>query len=136
MSRKDAGLPPEYRPRPSASHPFSQTSSCTVVQMKAVSAVILALVASASGHAIFQKISINGADQGQLRGVRAPNSNYPLQNVNDAELACNKNLQNKDNNVHTIAPGARIGAWWGHVIGGPQGSNDPDHPIAASHKGQ
>ena len=25
---------------------------------------------------------------------------------------------------------------WGHVIGGKQGANDPDHPIAASHKGR
>lgn len=24
----------------------------------------------------------------------------------------------------------------GHVIGGKQSANDPDHPIAASHKGQ
>jgi cellulase len=34
-----------------------------------------------------------------------------------------------------VAPGDEIGAWWQHVIGGPQGPNDPDNPIAASHKG-
>lgn len=103
--------------------------------MKA-SSILLAFAATVSGHAIFQKISIDGADQGQLKGVRAPGSNYPIQNVNDPELACNKNIQYKDNNIHSVNPGARIGAWWGHVIGGPQGSNDPDNPIASSHKGQ
>ncbi|KAM0281195.1 hypothetical protein ACHAQH_003625 [Verticillium albo-atrum] len=96
---------------------------------------LLALAATATSHAIFQKVSVNGVDQGQLKGVRAPSSNNPVQNVNDADFACNKNIQYKDNNIITVPAGARVGAWWGHVIGGPQGSNDPDHPIAASHKG-
>ncbi|RNJ56980.1 hypothetical protein D7B24_006503 [Verticillium nonalfalfae] len=96
---------------------------------------LLALAATATSHAIFQKVSVNGVDQGQLKGVRAPSSNNPVQNVNDADFACNKNIQYKDNNILTVPAGARVGAWWGHVIGGPQGSNDPDHPIAASHKG-
>ncbi|KAF3356883.1 hypothetical protein VdG1_03441 [Verticillium dahliae VDG1] len=96
---------------------------------------LLALAATVTSHAIFQKVSVNGVDQGQLKGVRAPSSNNPVQNVNDADFACNKNIQHKDNNILTVPAGARVGAWWGHVIGGPQGSNDPDHPIAASHKG-
>jgi hypothetical protein len=37
--------------------------------------------------------------------------------------------------VISVPAGAKLGAWWGHVIGGAQGPNDPDHPIAASHKG-
>lgn len=37
--------------------------------------------------------------------------------------------------VLDVAPGDEIGAWWQHVIGGPQFPNDPDNPIAASHKG-
>jgi cellulase len=89
----------------------------------------------AYGHCIFQKVSVNGVDQGQLKGVRATNSNNPIQNVNDPDLACNKNLQYKDNNIIEIPAGARVGAWWGHIIGGPQVPNDPDHPIAPSHKG-
>lgn len=32
-------------------------------------------------------------------------------------------------------PGDRIGAWFQHVIGGPQFSGDADNPIAKSHKG-
>jgi cellulase len=101
--------------------------------MKALS--VLCLAASASAHAIFQRVSVNGVDQGQLKGVRAPYSNSPIQNVNDANFACNANIQLKDNTVLTIPAGARVGAWWQHEIGGPSGPNDPDNPIAASHKG-
>ncbi|KAH6640929.1 glycosyl hydrolase family 61-domain-containing protein [Chaetomium tenue] len=101
--------------------------------MKAFSLVTLAT--AVSGHAIFQRLSVNGQDQGQLKGIRAPYSNYPIQNVNDANMACNANIQIKDNNVIRIPAGARVGAWWQHEIGGPSGPNDPDNPIAASHKG-
>jgi hypothetical protein len=94
------------------------------------------LVSSATAHTIFQKVSVNGADQGQLKGVRAPDSDYPITNVNDGSFACNKDLTHKDSTVITIPAGAKVGAWWGHVIGGAQGSNDPDNPIAKSHKGQ
>jgi len=90
---------------------------------------------AANAHTIFQKVSVNGVDQGQLKGVRAPDSDYPIQDVNDAEFACNKGITHKDSTIINIPAGARVGSWWGHVIGGPQGSNDPDNPIAASHKG-
>ena len=96
---------------------------------------VLCLAASASAHAIFQKVSVNGVDQGQLKGVRAPGSNNPIQNVNDAGFACNNNIQFKDNTVITVPAGARVGAWWAHEIGGAAGPNDPDNPIASSHKG-
>jgi len=100
-----------------------------------LSATILALAASASGHSIFQKVSVNGADQGQLKGVRAPSSDSPIQNVNDGSFACNKGLQYKDNTIINVPAGAKVGAWWGHVIGGAQSANDADNPIARSHKG-
>lgn len=98
-------------------------------------ALLLVLATTISAHTIFQKVSVNGVDQGQLKGVRAPYSDYPIQNVNEGAFACNKDLQLKDNTVISIPGGARVGAWWGHVIGGEQMPNDPDHPIAASHKG-
>jgi cellulase len=56
--------------------------------------------------------------------------------VNDGAFACNKDLKHKDSTVISVPAGAKVGAWWGHVIGGAQGANDPDHPIAKSHKGQ
>ncbi|KAI2610228.1 glycoside hydrolase family 61 protein [Hypoxylon fragiforme] len=100
-----------------------------------VQSIILGLSALASGHTIFQKVSVNGVDQGQLKGVRAPDSDYPIQNVNDAAFACNKDLKHTDSTVITIPAGAKVGAWWGHVIGGAQSANDADNPIAKSHKG-
>lgn len=93
---------------------------------------LLGLVAS---HAIFQKMSVNYVDQGQLKGIRAPAHNNPLQKVNDPDFACNKYIVYDDANVIWVPAGARVGAWWGHVIGGAQIPNDPDHPIARSHKG-
>lgn len=78
---------------------------------------IAALAASASGHTIMQKLSVNGQDQGQLKGVRAPTSDYPLYSPNDANFACNTGIVYKDNNVISIPAGAKVGAWWGHVIG-------------------
>ncbi|KAK4249255.1 putative endo-beta-1,4-glucanase D [Corynascus novoguineensis] len=95
---------------------------------------VIALAASAQAHSIFQKLSVNGADQGQLVGLRAPSSDYPVYNVNDAQLACGL-PGSQSNQVINVKAGDRIGAWWGHVLGGEQYPNDPDHPIASSHKG-
>ncbi|KAL2264216.1 hypothetical protein VTK26DRAFT_48 [Humicola hyalothermophila] len=96
---------------------------------------LVALATSASAHSIFQKVSVDGVDQGQLKGVRAPYSNYPIEDVSHPDFACNTNIQLRDSTVIKIPAGARVGAWWGHEIGGAAGPNDPDHPIAASHKG-
>jgi hypothetical protein len=43
-----------------------------IMRLSFVSAA--ALVSTASAHTIFQKVSVNGVDQGQLKGVRAPDS--------------------------------------------------------------
>lgn len=101
-----------------------------------IATAFLSLAALASAHTIFQKVSVNGADQGQLKGVRAPDSDYPIQNVNDASFACNKDIKHQDSTIISVPAGAKVGAWWGHVIGGAQSANDPDDPIAASHKGR
>ncbi|RDL30660.1 Glycosyl hydrolase family 61 [Venustampulla echinocandica] len=104
--------------------------------MKTHALLLAALAASSvTGHTIMQKISVGGADQGQLKGVRAPDSDYPIQDVNDGSFACNKDIKHQDSTVISVAAGAKVGGWWGHVIGGAQGSNDPDNPIASSHKG-
>ena len=91
---------------------------------------------SVSAHTIFQRLSVNGADQGQLVGVRAPDSDYPVQDVNSGDIACNTGLHNPISSaVVSIPAGAKVGSWWQHILGGPQGSNDPDNPIAKSHHG-
>lgn len=105
--------------------------------MKTVSALLFsALAATGYAHTIFQKVSVNGVDQGELVGVRAPSTNNPTYDVTTSAISCNSNLnQPVSSAVINIPAGAKVGAWWEHVIGGPQGANDPDNPIASSHKG-
>jgi cellulase len=75
-------------------------------------------------------------DKGQLVGIRTPNSNNPIQNVNDANFACNSGFRTPvSTTVIDVNAGDKVGVQWGHVIGGAQFANDKDHPIAASHKG-
>jgi len=102
--------------------------------MKFLLTSLLAYGLAVEGHTIFQKLSVNGQDHGQLTGIRAPNNNNPVQDVNSANMACGQS-GTKSNTVIPVAPGDRLGAYWGHVIGGAQFANDVDHPIARSHKG-
>ncbi|KAK2767425.1 hypothetical protein FQN54_003581 [Arachnomyces sp. PD_36] len=90
-------------------------------------------------------VSVNGAGQGFLVGVRAPDSDYvicsykcgqPIMDVNDANIACNTGYHSPvSTEIIEIAAGDKAGALWGHVLGGEQMPNDPDNPIASSHKG-
>jgi cellulase len=101
------------------------------------SATLAALAAtSVSAHTIFQEVSVDGAEQGLLFGVRAPDSNYPVQDVLSGDITCNTGLHSPvSSDVITIPAGAKVGTFWQHLIGGPQGANDPDNPIASSHHG-
>ncbi|OBT53741.1 hypothetical protein VE04_06612 [Pseudogymnoascus sp. 24MN13] len=101
------------------------------------SATLAALAAtSVSAHTIFQEVSVDGASQGLLFGVRAPDSNNPVQDVLSADITCNTGLHSPvSSDVISIPAGAKVGTFWQHLVGGPQGSNDPDNPIASSHHG-
>ncbi|KAF2011786.1 lytic polysaccharide monooxygenase [Aaosphaeria arxii CBS 175.79] len=105
--------------------------------MKFFAAAVLSLLPALSvAHTIAQRVRVNGQDFGQLNGIKAPNSNNPIQNVNDAAMACNSNYrQPTSTQVINVKAGDKVGVLWGHVIGGAQFANDPDHPIAKSHKG-
>ncbi|KAK2008413.1 family 61 glycosyl hydrolase [Colletotrichum eremochloae] len=89
----------------------------------------------ANAHAIFQRLAVNGVDQGRLKGIRAPESIDPIEDVNDVDFACNKNIIYEDGSVVAVPAGAEVGAWWAHGIDGPLYPSDVDHPIAAKHKG-
>lgn len=102
--------------------------------MKFSALASLALAAVVQGHAIFQELSVNGARQGLLAGIRAPNQNNPVTSVSSGDITCGV-VASRDSRVISVPAGARLGALYQHLIGGPQGSNDPDNPIAASHKG-
>ncbi|KAF9871230.1 glycosyl hydrolase family 61 [Colletotrichum karsti] len=95
----------------------------------------ITLAAGANAHAIFQRMAVNGVDQGQLKGIRAPEDSGPITNVNDKDFACNKDLSYLDKTVITVPAGAKVGALFGHVIGGAMEPGDQDQPIAEDHKG-
>lgn len=94
----------------------------------------LALAASVNGHSIMQKIKVAGVDQGQLVGVRAPPDNNPVQDVSSSNLICGA-AGKTSSKVITIPAGSSVAGAWAHAFGGPQGANDADNPIAASHHG-
>ncbi|KAF2685798.1 lytic polysaccharide monooxygenase [Lentithecium fluviatile CBS 122367] len=94
------------------------------------------LPALASAHCVAQRVRVNGADKGQLVGIRTPNSNNPIQNVNDGNFACNSGFKTPvSTTIIDVNAGDKVGVMWGHVIGGAQFAGDKDNPIAASHKG-
>ena len=79
-------------------------------------------------------MSVNGQDQGQLTGLRAPNNNNPVQDVNSQNMICGQSGSTSQT-VISVKAGDKIGSYWQHVIGGAQFPNDQDNPIAKSHKG-
>ena len=60
----------------------SSFRSIAIMKVQSIVASAALAVSGVSAHSIFQKVSVNGVDQGQLKGVRAPDSDYPIQNVN------------------------------------------------------
>ncbi|KEZ45742.1 Glycosyl hydrolase family 61 [Scedosporium apiospermum] len=102
--------------------------------MKLSVASVLAYSAIASAHCIFQRLSVDGQDQGSLVGLRAPNQNNPVQNVQSQDLTCGV-VASKSEAVIKVPAGSKVGSWWQHVIGGAQFPGDPDNPIAPSHHG-
>jgi lytic cellulose monooxygenase (C1-hydroxylating) len=83
------------------------------------SLVSLALVSTASAHTLFQRLSVNGVDQGQAVGIRVPRSNYPILDLASNDLICNKNYTSPvSDKVIDVEAGATLGAFWGHILGG------------------
>ena len=114
------------------------TSSQHPVAMRSSILWFLATFAATSveGHSIFQRLKVNDVDQGQLVGVRAPSSNNPVLSVTGSSIVCNTGLKTPvSTTVVSIPAGAKVSAWYQHILGGPQGANDADNPIAVSHKG-
>jgi lytic cellulose monooxygenase (C1-hydroxylating) len=81
-----------------------------------------------------QQLSVNGKSAGQMNGLRAPTNNNPVQDVTSNSMICGQPGASSKT-VIDVAPGDKIGAYWQHIVGGAQGPNDHDNPIAKSHKG-
>ncbi|KAI0155227.1 glycoside hydrolase family 61 protein [Xylariaceae sp. FL1272] len=102
--------------------------------MKFTIVTALALASSIEAHCIFQEVTVNDQKQGSLVGLRAPSDNNPVYDVTSQDIICQKQ-GTTSSQIINVAPGDNIGAYFGHVIGGAQFANDPDNPIAKSHKG-
>ncbi|KAI1826778.1 glycoside hydrolase family 61 protein [Xylaria intraflava] len=102
--------------------------------MKVPYLATLSFAVTANAHCIFQDVSVNDADQGSLVGLRAPSDNNPVLDVTTDDIICQTPGTTSDV-VIEVAAGDNLGAYFGHVIGGEQIPNDPDNPIASSHKG-
>jgi hypothetical protein len=108
-----------------------------ISKMKFIIAATLSLLpALSTAHCVAQRVRVNGADNGLLTGIRVPNSNNPITNVNDGNFACNSGYRTPvSSTVINVKAGDKVGVMWGHIIGGAQSANDADNPIAKSHKG-
>ncbi|KAG8965118.1 hypothetical protein FRC00_010454 [Tulasnella sp. 408] len=104
--------------------------------------VVLAVAAtSVHAHAIFQRLWVNGVDQGFVKGIRYPTYNGPVSDVTSNDIICNGGV----NPLHTplptdiinIAAGSSVSAEWHHGlnVNGGLDPSDPADPIESSHKG-
>ncbi|KAI9068892.1 lytic polysaccharide monooxygenase [Trametes sanguinea] len=103
----------------------------------ALVSVAVLLAGSASAHTIFQKLYVNGVDQGELTGIRAPDYDGPITDVTSNDIICNGGInpyhQPVSKAVINVPAGATVTAEWHHTLN--QQPNDPADPIDASHKG-
>ncbi|KAI0751843.1 glycoside hydrolase family 61 protein [Daedaleopsis nitida] len=100
-------------------------------------ATVAILAGSASAHTIFQKLYVNGVDQGELTGIRAPDYDGPIQDVTSNDIICNGGINPYHTPISTavidVPAGATVTAEWHHTLN--QTPNDPADPIDSSHKG-
>ncbi|KAF1950301.1 hypothetical protein CC80DRAFT_427201 [Byssothecium circinans] len=87
----------------------------------------------AVAHSTFQSFVVDGKDQGANFAVQKPsNSNNPILDVTSTAMICNGGVKTADQ--VSVAAGSKVTMQWHHNQGPPTG-NDPDEPIAPSHKG-
>ncbi|KAG8769174.1 hypothetical protein FRB91_008836 [Serendipita sp. 411] len=96
----------------------------------------LTIVTAINAQTIFQKLSINGVDQGSLTGIRVPSFNTSITDLTSNALACNTGYhQPVSSKVVQVPAGSIVGTKWGHVIGGAMFAGDTGNPIAENEKG-
>ncbi|PNS21971.1 Cys-Gly metallodipeptidase dug1 [Sphaceloma murrayae] len=98
------------------------------------------LAAHCSAHAIFQEVWVNGVSQGHFTGIRRVEVADPLYNISSPDIICNSP---ENNFFEPVAPsldviyvngGDKLIAEW-HQTPMGRDDNNPDDPIAKSHKG-
>jgi len=102
-----------------------------------LSAILLALQ-SVSAHTIFQELWVNGVSQGHLNGIRVPDYDGPITDVNSNDIICNGGInpyhQPVSTKVITVPAGAQVTAEWHHTLTSAN-TGDASDPIDASHHG-
>ncbi|KAF8300469.1 hypothetical protein DL93DRAFT_2173412 [Clavulina sp. PMI_390] len=106
----------------------------------AVVAATLAALSSVEAHTIFQRVYVNGVDQGYLNGVRYPSYDGPVTDVTSNSIICNGDpnplVTPYSKTVINVPAGATVGAQWDHGLQ-PNGwtSSDSADPVDPSHLG-
>jgi len=103
-------------------------------------ALLAAAVGSAKAHTIFQRVHVNGVDQGYLYGMRYPTYDGPITDVTSTDIICNGGpnplVTPFTTDIIQIPAGATVIAEWHHVLQ-PDGYNSADtaDPIDPGHLG-
>ncbi|EPS44225.1 hypothetical protein H072_1797 [Dactylellina haptotyla CBS 200.50] len=101
-------------------------------------AAIVALASTTSAHTIFQKLWVNGVDQGQDVGIRVPTYNGPITDVTSNDIICNGGINPYKtplpSTIINVPSGATLTMEWHHGGSGPDPSDASD-PVDPSHKG-
>ncbi|KAI0056093.1 glycoside hydrolase family 61 protein I [Artomyces pyxidatus] len=101
-------------------------------------ASVIAFVASASAHTIFQEVYVNGVDQGHINGIRVPTYDGPITDVTSNDIICNGGINPYQQPVSTVVipvtAGEPVTAEFHHTLAGAD-PTDPADPIDPSHKG-
>ncbi|RDB17866.1 putative endo-beta-1,4-glucanase D [Hypsizygus marmoreus] len=101
-------------------------------------ASLLLFFNSVSAHTIFQELWVNGVSQGHLSGIRVPDYDGPISDVNSNDIICNGGINPYHQPVSTkvidVPAGAQVIAEWHHTLSSAN-TGDASDPIDASHHG-
>ncbi|KAJ2916112.1 hypothetical protein MD484_g4293, partial [Candolleomyces efflorescens] len=99
---------------------------------------LLSLLAGIHAHSIFQEVHVNGVSQGHTAGIRVPEYDGPISDVNSNDIICNGGInpyrQPLSQKIIDVPAGAQVTAEWHHTLRGAE-PNNPSDPIDPSHKG-
>ncbi|KAG8899110.1 hypothetical protein FRC01_010654, partial [Tulasnella sp. 417] len=101
---------------------------------------VLACTSTALAHTIFQRVHVNGVDQGYLKGVRHPTYNGPITDVTSNDIICNGGpnplVTPYPTDIINIPAGSPAAIQYNNILqpNGYDPSNTAD-PVDPSHKG-
>ncbi|KAG9007401.1 hypothetical protein FRB93_007816 [Tulasnella sp. JGI-2019a] len=102
--------------------------------------ILCAALGLAKAHTIFQRVYVNGVDQGWTNGVRYPSYDGPITDVTSTDIICNGGpnplVTPYSQTVINVPAGATVTGEWHHGLQ-PNGYNPSDlaDPIEISHLG-